>query len=49
MLTISKVFTFPCLLSLCENREYPGSFQHKNKLFFQMRAQVYSVPGKTEG
>ena len=49
MLTISKVFTFLCLLWLCENREYPGSFQHKNKVFFQMSGQVYSVPGKTEG
>ena len=29
MLTISKVFTILCLLCLCGNREYPGSFQNK--------------------
>ena len=43
MLIISKVFAIFCLLYLCGNREYPGSFQNKavsTKLFFQMRAQV---------
>ena len=29
MLTISKAFTCLCLLCLCGNREYPGSFQNK--------------------
>ena len=29
--------------------EYPGSFQKQiSKLFFQVSAQVYSVPGQTE-
>ena len=31
-----------CLLCLCGNREYPGSFQNKavsSKLFFQMSAK----------
>ena len=43
MLTINKVFTILCLLSLpvWGNSEY--------LLFFQMSAQVYSVPGQTEG
>ena len=50
MLTISKVFTILCLLCLCGNMEYPDSFQKKiSKLFFQISAQVYSVPGQTEG
>ena len=52
MLTISQVFipgVHSCLLCLCGNREYPDSFQKKiSKLFFQMSAQVYSVPGQTE-
>ena len=42
MLIISKVFTILCLLCLCGNREYPGSFQNKavsSKLFFQMSAK----------
>ena len=42
MLIISKVFTILCLLRLCGNREYPGSFQNKavsSKLFFQMSAK----------
>ena len=30
MLTISKVFTILCLLSLCGNKEYPGSFKNKS-------------------
>ena len=30
MLTISKVFTIICLLCLCENWEYPSSFQNKS-------------------
>ena len=30
MITISKVFTILCLLCLCGNREYPGSFQNKS-------------------
>ena len=30
MLNISKVFTILCLLCLCENREYPGSFQNES-------------------
>ena len=29
LIIISKVFTFLCLLRLCGNREYPGSFQNK--------------------
>ena len=29
MLTIRKVFTFFCLLCLCGEKEYPGSFQSK--------------------
>ena len=37
MLTISTVFTILCL------------FSQTSKLFFQISAQVYSVPGKTEG
>ena len=39
MLIISKVFTIPCLLCVCGNREYPDSFQNKEvntNLFFQM-------------
>ena len=43
MSIISKVFTILCLLCLCGNREYPGSFENKagsSKLFFQMSAQV---------
>ena len=43
MLIISKVFPILCLLGLCGNMEYPGSFQNKavsSKLFFQMSAQV---------
>ena len=28
-MTITKVFTFPCLLCLCGNKEYPLSFQNK--------------------
>ena len=46
MLTISKVFIFLCLLCLYENREYPSSFQNKS---VSLIAQVYSVPGQTEG
>ena len=30
MLTIRKVFTILCLLCLCGNMEYPGSFQNKS-------------------
>ena len=40
MLIISKVFTILCLLCLCGNKEYLGSFQNKavnSKLFFQMK------------
>ena len=43
MLIISKVFPILCLLGLCVNKEYPGSFQNKavsSKLFFQMSAQM---------
>ena len=29
MLTVSKVSTILCLLFLCEDRKYPGSFQNK--------------------
>ena len=29
MLTISKWFSIPCLHCLCEDREYPCSFQSK--------------------
>ena len=46
---ISKMFTFLATLAV-ENREYLGSFQNKiSKIFFQMSAQVYSVPAQTEG
>ena len=49
MLTISKVFSILCLLCLYGSREYPGSFQNKiSKLFFQISAQLYSVPGQNE-
>ena len=41
------MFTIICLLYLCSNREYPGS--EISQLFFQMRAQVYCVPGQAEG
>ena len=37
MLIISNMFSILCLLCLCGNREYPGSFQNKavsSKLFF---------------
>ena len=43
MLIISKVFTILCLLCLCEDREYPGTFPNKavsSKFFFQMSAEV---------
>ena len=33
MLTIIKVFTIFCLLCLCGNREYSGSFQNKSVSF----------------
>ena len=43
------MFTFLATLAV-ENREYLGSFQKKiSKIFFQMSAQVYSVPAQTEG
>ena len=47
MLIIGKVFTILCLICLCWNREYPGSFQNKSvnsKVFFQMSAS--EVRGK---
>ena len=44
------MFTILCLFSLCRNKEYPGRFQKKiSKFFFQTSAQIYSVPGETEG
>ena len=49
MLIITKVFTILCLLCLCGNREYPGSFQNKavnSKLFFQMSTPLSEVRGK---
>ena len=50
MLPINKVFAILCVLCLCGNREYPGSFPKQiSKLFFQMSAQVYYVPGQNEG
>ena len=49
MLTISKVFTFFCLLCLSGNREYFGSFQNKVvSSSFKMSVQVYSLLGQTE-
>ena len=30
MFTISKKFTIFCLLCLCRNGEYPGSYQNKS-------------------
>ena len=49
MLIISKKFTIVCLLCLCGNREYPGSFQNKSvSSSFKWSTQVYSAPGKTE-
>ena len=33
MLTIRKMFTILCLLCLCGNREYPGSFDNKSVSF----------------
>ena len=45
ILIISKVLTILCLLCLCKNREYRGTFQNKTvisnqQLFFQMSAQL---------
>ena len=37
------------LLCMCGNREYTELLKQTRKLFFQMSAQVYSVPGQTEG
>ena len=51
MLIISKVFTILCLLCLCGNREYPGSFQNKavsSKLFFQMSVKLSEREGLFE-
>ena len=51
MLIISKVFTILCLLCLCGNREYPGSFQNKavsSKLSFQMSAKCSEREGLFE-
>ena len=45
MLIISKVFTILCLLCLCGNREYPGSFQNKAvRSYFELETE-----GETEG
>ena len=41
MLTISKVFTILCLLWLCGNREYPGSFQNKSVSSFFKWVSTY--------
>ena len=53
MLTTIKVFTVlpnsACVGRLCENKEHPELLQQTSKFFFQMNAQVYSVPGQTEG
>ena len=49
MLIISKVFGILCVLCLCGNKEYPGSFQSKavsSKLFSEMGAQVKWKEGK---
>ena len=47
MLTILAKCLHSCLLIfLYGNREYPKQI---SKLFFQMSAQLYSVPGQTEG
>ena len=47
MLTILAKCLHSCLLiCLCGNREYPKQI---SKPFFQMSAQLYSVPGQTEG
>ena len=53
MLTTIKVFTVlpnsACVGRLCENKEHPELLKQTSKFFFQMNAQVYSVPGQTEG
>ena len=48
LLTISKLFII--LFRFCENKEYTWYLQKQiSKLFFQMSAQVYSLPSPTEG
>ena len=37
MLTFSKVATTLCLLCLCGNREYPGSFENKLEIFLYLK------------
>ena len=47
-ITITKVLTILCLLCLCGNREYPGSFRNKSvSSYLKWATQVYSVPGQT--
>ena len=51
MLTKSKVFTILCLLCLCGNRVYFGSFQNKtvnSKLSFQLSVLVFYPLGQIE-
>ena len=49
MLTISKVFTFPSSLPVWEYRIPWQLSKQISELFIQTSAQVYSVPGQTEG
>ena len=49
MLTITKVFTILCLLCCVGIGNTLVTFKQSSKLFFQMIAQVYSVPRQTEG
>ena len=45
---MSKLFII--LFRFCENKEYTWHLQKQiSKLFFQMSAQVYSLPNPTEG
>ena len=49
MLNISKVFTFLSTLPVWE-KGIPWQFSNQiSELFFQINAQVYSIPGQTEG
>ena len=48
MLTISKMFTFLFNLPVWEIGNIPVVFK-ASKLFIQMNAQLFLLPGKTEG
>ena len=49
MFTISKVLTFLSPLPVWKKGIQGQISKQIRKLFFQMSAQVYSVPGQTEG